>query len=98
MEPFKDAVEVVYEVYGLVQFCQPPRLPSGSQDAAGSMAETAGGDVGVDKFIKLPGGAASSDFKQIKKNRFLIYFGGAGVVPIDSSRKTGPKHGFKSGF
>ena len=28
----------------------------------------------------------------------LTYFEGPGVVPIDSSRKTGPGHGFKVDF
>ena len=32
-----------------------------------------------------------------KKYRFLTYFGGAGVVPIDSSRIIRPGHGVKMG-
>ena len=48
--------------------------------------------------VDVPSTTATIFEKPIKQNRFLTYFGGAGVVPIDSSRKIRPGHGVKIGF
>ena len=49
-------------------------------------------------LVSVIDGSNQNQKKKSLKNRFLTYFGGAGVVPIDSSRKIRPGHGVKIGF